>query len=463
MPDHDAGGRRGFAAAVIVAATAAVYATGLHGSFQFDDWNVIVSDPRVQSLGAWWAAMPGVRPLLKASYALNHAWGLGVVGFRAFNVAVHAGSALLVAELLLRLARRHGLDEGRARVASLCGALLFAVHPVQTEAVTYICGRSTSLAGLLSLGSVVAWIVGRERGRPVLSLAVSPFLFALALGVKETAAVAPLALALWMLTDTRRPFRAREALAATAPHLAVLLLAAMAGLASPIYRRLAVISLATRGIGENLLTQVGGVTHLGGQLVRLDRLNADPMIPVAHGWTPALALEAAVLTALLVGALLLARRRPAPAFGVLWFFLWLSPTNSLLPRLDVANDRQLYLALVGPAWLLAWGISRVVRRRIAALPVLAVIAAVLGAATIRRNAVYATEIVFWEDVVRKTPGNERALNNLGYAYALAGRRADAESAFRRALSLDPSDVRAAVNLKLLLDGTLTRPRPAAPP
>ncbi len=463
MPDDDASRYRALLAAGIVAATVAAYATGLGGSFQFDDWNVVVSDPRVQSLRAWWAAMPGVRPLLKASYALNHATGLGVVGFRACNVAVHAACALLVAELLLRLARRHGFDERRARVASLFGALVFALHPVQTEAVTYVCGRSTSLSALLCLGSVVAWIVGRERGRPFLSIAVSPFLFALALGVKETAAVLPLALALWMLTDTRRPFRAHEALAATAGHLAVLLLASAAALATPVYRTLAATSLATRGIGENLLTQVGGVAYLGGQLVRLDRLNADPMIPAAHGWSAALALEAVVLTALFVGALLLARRRPVPAFGVLWFFLWLAPTNSLLPRLDVANDRQLYLALIGPAWLLAWGLSRVARRRSVVVLLVAIIVAILGAATIRRNAVYADEIVFWEDVVRKTPGNGRALNNLGYAYALAGRRDEAENAFRRALSLDPTDVRTAVNLKLLLDGTLTRRDATTPP
>ncbi len=462
MPDDEAGGHAGLAAAAIVAATVAAYATGVGASFQFDDWNVVVSDPRVQSLPAWWASMPGIRPLLKATYALNHASGLGVVGFRAFNVAVHAGCALLVGVLLLRLARRHDLDEGRARLASLSGALVFALHPVQTEAVTYVCGRSTSLAALLSLGSVVAWIEGRERGRRLLSIAVSPILLALALGVKETAAVVPLALALWMLTDTRRPLRAREALAATAPHFAVLLVAGAAAVTSPVYRRLAATSLATRGIGENLLTQVGGVTYLVGQLERLDRLNADPMLPVARGWSAALALEAAVLAALLVGSLLLARRRPVPAFGVLWFFLWLAPTNSLVPRLDVANDRQLYLSLVGPAWLLAWGLARAARRRKVAVLLLAGIVVLLGAATIRRNAVYATEIVFWEDIVRKTPGNERAVNNLGYAYALAGRRDDAEAAFRVALSLDPSDARAAVNLKLLLDGTLTRRDAMAP-
>jgi protein O-mannosyl-transferase len=454
VPDTEAGGHRGLAAAAIVAATLAVYASSLGASFQFDDFNVVVSDPRVQSLRAWWGAMPGIRPLLKASYALNHSSGLGAAGFRGVNVLVHAACALLVGALLARLARRHGLAEGRARVASLVGALLFALHPVQTEAVTYVCGRSTSLAALFSLGSVLAWIEGRERGRLVLSHGVSPLLFALALGVKETAAVVPLAIVLWLLTDTRRPFRFRDAFAATAVHGAVLLVAAAAALASPAYRHLAATSLAVRGIGENLLTQAGGVTYLAGQLVRLDRLNADPLLPVVSAWSPAAALEAAVLVALVALAFLASRRRPALAFGVLWFFLWLAPTNSVLPRLDVANDRQLYVASIGPAWLLAWGLSRVAWRRRTVLVILTGVVLVLGAATIRRNAVYANEIVFWEDVARKTPANGRALNNLGYAYALAGRRADAESALRRALSLDPSDVRAAVNLKLLLDGSL---------
>jgi len=129
VPDTETGGHRGLAAAAIVAATVAVYASSLGASFQFDDFNVVVSDPRVQSLRAWWGAMPGIRPLLKASYALNHASGLGVAGFRAVNVLVHAGCALLVGTLLARLARRHGLDEERARFAALSGALLFALHP----------------------------------------------------------------------------------------------------------------------------------------------------------------------------------------------------------------------------------------------------------------------------------------------------------------------------------------------
>jgi hypothetical protein len=153
------------------------------------------------------------------------------------------------------------------------------------------------------------------------------------------------------------------------------------------------------------------------------------------------------------------QRRPAVAFGVLWFFLWLAPTNSLLPRLDVANDRQLYLALIGPAWLVGLGVGVLWRRGPRTLAMLtAALVVGLAAATHARNRVYANEVVFWRDVIANTPANSRAFNNLGYAYAVAGRDSDAERSFRRALEIDPANTMAAVNLALLRQGALLPPR-----
>jgi len=148
------------------------------------------------------------------------------------------------------------------------------------------------------------------------------------------------------------------------------------------------------------------------------------------------------------------RSRPALAFGILWFFLWLAPTNSVLARLDVANDRQIYLALVGPAWLAAWGAGHLRISRGALMAGTVAAALILGTATWKRNEVYRNEIAFWEDVARKAPHNGRAFNNLGYAYAVAARDEEAEAALRRALAIDPGDVRAAVNLRLLREGAL---------
>ena len=86
--------------ALIVGAVAVAYANALGTGFQFDDFNVIVDEPRVRTVAAWWASMPGIRPLLKLTYALNFTIGSAPIGFHAVNVAIHAVSSCLVFALL---------------------------------------------------------------------------------------------------------------------------------------------------------------------------------------------------------------------------------------------------------------------------------------------------------------------------------------------------------------------------
>src|SRR4030065_1602791 len=77
------------------------------------------------------------------------------------------------------------------------------------------------------------------------------------------------------------------------------------------------------------------------------RLTIDPELPVLTAWTPLLATEAALLLALVAMGVAIRRKFPRPGFGILWFFLHLLPTNSIVPRLDIANERHLYLAACG--------------------------------------------------------------------------------------------------------------------
>jgi tetratricopeptide (TPR) repeat protein len=256
----------------------------------------------------------------------------------------------------------------------------------------------------------------------------------------------------------------------------LLALAAVAAWSVPTYRRLVAASLDTRGLVANLVAQVDGIAYLvTGPLLCL-RVNIDPEVPLTafgpHWWLAAAALTAVALAA---AAGLSARsparppaawRAPLVGFALAWFLLHLAPTNSLLARFDLANDRQLYLALVGPALLVAaalpaWRARR--GRRVAtgrpatppagvlALVPAALLAAVLGAATIVRNRDYGSEVALWEATVRTSPAKARAWNNLGYAYEQAGRRADARRAYERALSLDPDHYKARSNLNLLDD------------
>ena len=82
-------------AALLLGATLLVYANSFQGVFQFDDFFAIVDEPAVQSVSAWWHSLPGLRPLLKLTYAANHQSGFGLVGFHAVNLAVHAACVLL--------------------------------------------------------------------------------------------------------------------------------------------------------------------------------------------------------------------------------------------------------------------------------------------------------------------------------------------------------------------------------
>ena len=440
-------------ALVVLAAVCLAYANALCASFQFDDWDVIVRDPRVQSLTAWWDAMPGIRPLLKLSYALNHASGFGVVGFHAVNVVVHAISGLLVLELVYPLAARSGADRNAATRLSLSTALLFTLHPVQTEAVTYASGRSASLYVALALASIVLWVRGRDRRRAELSYLASPILMLLALAVKESAVVVPAVLLLWIASDAGRPFHLAAALRETTAHWVALILTLAAGLSLPAYQAFVETSLATRSPVENLVAQVHGVAYLLGQLVRIDRLNADPALPAVTSWDATGVLLAVTLLGAVGAALAGLRRWPLASFAVLWPAIWLLPTNSLLARLDLVNDRQWYGALLGPALLIGLGLERLGRRTPAgshlALAVLFLVAAI---ATHRRNDVYRDEVRFWSDVLVQSPNNARAFSNLGIALAERCDLPGAERAWRRALELDAGFVRAAVNLRLLVEG-----------
>jgi tetratricopeptide (TPR) repeat protein len=477
-------------AAVVVLAVAAAHGNAFAGGLQFDDWNVVAGDPRVQSLGAWWASMPGIRPLLKLSWALNHASGLGLAGLHAVNLAIHAANALLALALLRRLEVRSAPPGSPPTRAPLVAALVFALHPAQTEAVTYVSGRSASLAATFVLASALAHVAGRDGWRPRLARALSPALLACALGVKELAAALPAVLVAVELADPvrRRPACDGEggaevaaarglraglraglgaALRATAAHWVVVAAALALFAASPTYGRLAGASLPLRGPWPNLLAHLHGLAWLAGQALRPDLLDADPVLPAPAGLDAVAAATAAVLAAALALGAALLRRRPAAALALLWTVLWLPFAGLVLPRRELANDRQLYLSLLGAGWLLGQGLVALRSMAPRAAPAawrgaVALLAAavllLLGAGTRQRNRVYADEVAFWEAALARSPDNGRALNNLGFALAARCRVREAEAALARAADLAPDDFVARVNLRLLREGEPLGPR-----
>ena len=429
---------------VLACVSFAAYLPSFAGVFQFDDYNVIVNYPTVHS---WQTLLEGagggVRPLLKASYTLNWTLGPGIFGFHLVNIGVHALNAVLLYWVGRELCGRWSGEERGERFcgAALAAALLFALHPAQTEAVTYVSGRSSSLMASFYLGALLVYLRGGHW-------AGSALLFLLAAATRETAATLPAALLLCELCSRDRPGW-KVILRRQAAHWSLLLAGALLILVNAPYLDLVSFGFTRRNVAENLLTQIDGVSYLISRLVSLRGYNIDPALPVLNEWDAALAVEAALLAGLLTLGLFNLRARPWIGFGVLWFFLQLAPTNSIVPRLDVANDRQLYLA----GWGLFLGLSVQVAllrppRRIAATLAGALLVG-FAASSVLRQLDYASEIALWESSVRLAPWNARAHNNLGYTYQLAGRPDEARREYETALYLEPGHDKARFNLMSL--------------
>jgi len=413
------------AAVALIAAVAFLPSFG--GVFHFDDYNVIVNYETVHS----WRALveragDGVRPLLKASYTLNWTLGPGEFGFHLFNNAVHVLNAVLLF-LVGRILFRN-------QNASLVAALLFALHPAATEAVTYLSGRSVSLMTAFYLGALLVYLRG-------VHWAWSSLLFVMAAAVRETAVTLPAALLLCELVRGQWPGW-KEILRRQGAHWALLVLGVGFVLLNERYRTHLSFGYTIRDLGVNLITQVGGISYLVSRLVGLHGYNIDPALPTVTAWNATLVFQAAMLFALALIGFSNLRARPWIAFGVLWFFLQLAPTNSVVPRVDVSNDRQLYLACWGLFLALAFQLHFTPRM---ALPLVLAFAVT----SISRQLDYASEVRLWESSVRLAPWNARGHNNLGHAYQLEGRLAEARREYETALFLEPGNANARYNLMLL--------------
>jgi tetratricopeptide (TPR) repeat protein len=427
----------------LLAATALAYLNALAAGFQFDDFNVIVDNPAVHSLAAWWQGMPSARPLLKLSYALN--WmGSGAVAFHLINVLLHILNVALVWRLTRHFPAPADWPDARLRTARLLATVLFALHPIQTEAVTYVSGRSMSLMASFGLAGLLLWLEsGAQYGVRILA---GGFLLAAAL-VKEVAVVLPLTLLFLPSADPVHTSRARWAPALLAGGT-VLILFIFFG-----YQRL-LTETPPRSLGNNLLSELNALYYLLGQLVRPQALNIDPDLPELQNWSALSAIEATAFVLAILAAIKARRRRTWLGFGVVWFLLLLLPGYTLLPRTDLASERHLYLAGLGLYWLIGVTFSGLEGPfNLRSIRMLVGLLALAGmGSTAARNADYADEVRLWEVTTKCSPDKARAWNNLGYANSLAGRNSEARMAFEQALKLNPGLAKSRENLHVLNGG-----------
>ena len=448
---------------LLACAGAIAYANSFAGVFLFDDYRSIVEDARLEDLQTFLAHLPGmIRPLLKATLLADRlVWGTDPAGYHLLNLCLHLGSGLLLYGILKQLVDESSPPRAATETSMvpLGAALLFLVHPIGTETVTYLSGRATGLAAFWYLAGFLLYLrASRPEQIPrALSWGQAGAIgcFTLALLSKETAITFPLALLLVELVARRTRGGALRTIVLRlhTPFWAVLLLFLGAAAMNSRYRVLFDTALHIRPLYEQLIAQVNVISYATTLVVAPGRINFDhdfPQYASVLAWPTPLAL--ALLSGLVGLAVGRARAQPLLAFGIAWFFLQLLSTNSVLQREDLLSERNLYLPAAGLFLALAsswyaierWVLDRFSERRsaiplqaVGILPVLVV--GLLISQTVARNAIYSDPIVFWTDTVNKSPAKSRPRVNLGHAHFLAGDFSRATDQFRIALALDPDN------------------------
>ena len=423
---------------------ALAYANSLGGAFQFDDFNVIVDYSAVHSLEGWQADVGrGIRPLLKLSYTLNCISGGGLLGFHVVNLLIHGATVWVVHRLTQEFLASKNLLQ-RVPMAPLLSAALFALHPVNTEAVTYISARSSSLMTLFYLSGLLIHAtqpVGQIAWR---SRLLVPLCFVMALAVKESAVTFPLALFLWNLANEKGW---QSCLRKAWTSWAALFLAAAWFIWNDAYRVSAERSASFNTLAGNLATQAQAMVYLFRQWALPLWLNIDPDLAVQRDFSQAMSGLLFVIAVFLV-ALLSWHKRAWVGFALVWALLQLLLLHLFLPRLDVANDRQLYLASWPLCMALMVELQLLLAKRISAWFV-ATLLTVFAMLAFLRNQDYQSEVALWEQTVQVSPDKSRVHSNLGYAYQLSGHPVQARLEYLQALRLDPGNVKARLNLRRL--------------
>lgn len=431
------------------------------GIFVYDDFEYIVDNPLVQTL-SFFEDMTDPRHIGYLSFALNYALdGYDPYGYHLFNIIIHITNAMLVflfVSLVLKILRQG--DESQTAWDSLVAfssGLIFLVHPVETQAVSYVTQRFTSLTALFYLAAVVSYLGARWRIERSEGLFISYLLYAvsvlsciLAMKTKEISFTAPFMLLALEYLLFRGSILSNRRYIFLIPLFATLIIIPLS-LLGPEYgligtgqgvdevtRRDKLFDLYQRSNYEYLLMQFRVIIiYIRLLLLPIHQL-AVYDLKASHSLFELKVLASLALLLTLAGAALAGWMRSfrtdpvhAPAYrlvsiGILWFFVTLSIESSFIPIKDVIFEHRTYLPSVGFIAAFSMLFVQAVRRfspvqkskAVAAVALLAIVIP-LSAATYSRNFVWTDEVVFWDDIVQKT-GKAIGYNNRGNAYAKKG-------------------------------------------
>ncbi|SNB44906.1 tetratricopeptide repeat protein [Geobacter sp. DSM 9736] len=454
--------------------------------FTFDDFPYLCENPLIRSLSFFSGSLPPdsaftnidlkynfiLRPVAYFTFTLNYlAGGMQPGSYHLVNLLIHLGSTLLVYLLvrsLLILARQTGKDEKSLSFISFFTAAIFAVHPVQTQAVTYIVQRFTSLAAFLYLLTIFLYLRYRSSGSSALRAVY--FLAALASAVcamktKEIAFTLPFVLLMveFLFLEGSR----RKRILGLLPFLLTMLIIPLnvAELSAQSSQSGSVLMNGTNLVNfKNVSPADYAITQLRVLMTYLRLLIFPVNLNIDYDYPLYTSLFDRIILLSLAGNLLLfgggiwllklsygetvhRLHLRIAAFGILWYFTALSVESSIIPLDDLIFEHRLYLPSVGFLLSAVTGADllrqSLPRRTPAVAGAICLILIVFSMATIRRNSDWKN---IWQDAVEKSPNKARPWNNLGDALMKGGNPVQAITSFKKALDLQPDYADAWMNL-----------------
>ncbi len=411
------------AAVILVLLACLAYANSLHAPFVYDDLTSIQHNHAVRFFSFDAKQFLETRSLLYPTYAFNE-WlgGENVFGYHVINLLLHIINGLLV----FAIARR--IYPGGDGLYAMMAAAFFLVHPIQTEAVTYITERSELLSKLVYLCGLLFFMAIPEKKIGFLTSVPVMFCLVLGLGFKETAVTLPAIIVLYDYLFISKT-NIRNMLSRWRFYSGMLLFVAAGAY---VFRNALLRPVSEVGIHGALrpwyffLTELLVIARYLRLIVIPVGQNLDYDFPAASSIKePGVFLSLLLIVGLLALAWRWRRQKPVYAFSIFWFFIALAPLSTIVPIPDVIAEHRLYLSLAGVSLSFPLVMEPLFKKRFV-LAASAVLAALL-ITTVFRNYVWADEFRLFSDVVAKSPHKLRAYENLIFAYMKQGQEAQAIS------------------------------------
>lgn len=441
------------------------YSNSFDVPFQFDDTMTVPQNPTIKDISnvpSFFAGKSGPfasRPLMLATLSLNYYFGgLNTTGYHAVNLALHIINAILLYFLVLLTGRHLGYKEEEARLASIFSALLFTLHPLQTEGVTYIISRSVLFSATFYLLGTILFLKAvtaeSKRGLYISGLFAASLL---GMGSRENFATFPIALILYDLLFISE-LKPRKALTHWRAYLPAFLSLVYLGhlLMNNTYDRPADYPGESIPALQYVFTQFKvHWTYLRLSIFPVNQ-TVDYDYPLAKiPFELPVLLSALGYAGLCAGVLSLARRRPVVSFSIAWYLLILAPISFGVAVLDlrlgdVLLEHRAYLPNAGLFALAGSGAVYLSKRLKAhgseALIASLVLFLVLATLTYSRNAAWHNETSLWSDVIAKAPGKARGYNNIAMAYQGREMSEEALKNFKLAIEREPNYTLAHFNM-----------------